>query len=257
LKTHILLTFDLEEFDLPLEFGCHISEEDQINMTNNGLLRLSALLSKYNIPATFFTTFFYAEKNKEMVKKLSEIHEIASHSKYHSRFNESDILDSKTEIEKITGKQIYGFRMPRFKKTDLALVKTAGYSYDSSINPTLMPGRYNNLSAPRKYYIDKGSGLIEIPASVSPLIRFPLFWLSFKNLPLPFYIWLCKKTITKDSYLHLYFHPWEFADLKHFNIPGYIKTPSGDPMAEKFEKLITSLRETGEFTTISDFLKIT
>ncbi|MBI5010383.1 MAG: polysaccharide deacetylase family protein [Bacteroidia bacterium] len=256
MEKQILLTFDLEEFDLPPEFGCHISDEDQINITNNGLQRLALLLSGYNIPATFFTTSFYADKNQELVKNLSEKHEIASHSKYHTLFNESDIQDSKTELEKITGRPIYGFRMPRFKKTDLGLIKKAGYSYDSSINPTLLPGRYNNLSYPRKFYLDTKSNLIEIPASVSPMIRLPLFWLSFKNLPLPFYIYLCKKTMNKDSYLHLYFHPWEFAELESFNIPGYIKTPSGDSMSERFEKLIAVLRETGNFSTISDFLKI-
>jgi len=256
LETQILLTFDLEEFDLPLEFGCHIADEDQINISNDGLKKLSGILSGYNIPATFFTTSFYAEKNKELVKSLSEIHEIASHSKYHSRFNESDIAESKSELEKITGKQIYGFRMPRFKKTDLSLIKKAGYSYDSSINPTFLPGRYNNLTSPRKVYHDASTNLIEIPASVSPLIRFPLFWLSFKNLPFPFYIYLCKKTMIKDSSIHLYFHPWEFAELESFNIPGYIKTPSGDYMCERFDKFIAVLRETGDFTTISDFLKI-
>jgi len=66
LKTQILLTFDLEEFDLPHEFGCPISDEDQINISNNGLQRLVALLSKYNIHATFFTTAFYASRNKEI-----------------------------------------------------------------------------------------------------------------------------------------------------------------------------------------------
>lgn len=256
MKTPILLTFDLEEFDLPLEFGGNISEADQINITNIGLCRLTPLLSKYNIPATFFTTSFYAEKNKEIVKNLSDNHEIASHSKYHSRFREADIADSKTEIERITGKKVYGFRMPRFKETDMALIKKAGYSYDSSINPTLIPGRYNKLSSPRKLYLDKSSNLFEMPASVSPLIRFPLFWLSFKNLPLSFYLYLCKITMMKDSCLHLYFHPWEFAELESFKIPGYIKTPSGDSMSERFEKFIAVLRETGDFSTISDFLKI-
>jgi peptidoglycan/xylan/chitin deacetylase (PgdA/CDA1 family) len=110
------LTFDLEEFDLPLEFGCPISDEDQIIISNNGLQRLTILLSKFNIPATFFTTAFYANKNKELIKNLSENHEIASHSKCHSEFKETDPFDSKVEIERITGKPVYGFRMPHFKE---------------------------------------------------------------------------------------------------------------------------------------------
>ena len=254
MEKRILLTFDLEEFDLPLEFGCPISDEDQINVTNNGLQRLTRLLSKYNIPATFLTTALYADKNKELIKSLSANHEIASHSKRHSDFKETDPFDSKIEIERITGKQIYGFRMPQFRKIDISIIKAAGYSYDSSINPTFIPGRYNNLFTQRKIYLDIRSNLIEIPVSVSPLIRFPLFWLSFKNIPLPIYYLMCKMAIWKDSYLHLYFHPWEFDDLESFNVPRYIKNLSGKPYSERFEKLIVKLRKTGDFSTISGFL---
>jgi hypothetical protein len=69
--------------------------------------------------------------------------------------------------------------MPNLKGIDLSLIKAAGYSYDSSINPTSIPGRYNNLFNQRKIYLDIRSNLIEIPVSVSLLIRFPLFWLIF------------------------------------------------------------------------------
>lgn len=254
MRKQVILTFDLEEFDLPLEFGCQISEEDQINISNNGLQQLTGLLSKFSIHATFFTTSYYANKNKELVKNLSVNHEIASHSRLHSQFVETDLSESKSELEKIAGKQIYGFRMPLFKKIDLSLIKEAGYIYDSSINPTWIPGRYNNLLSRRKIYHDIRSNLIEFPVSVSPLIRFPLFWLSFKNIPLPVYLNLCKQAIRKDSYLHLYFHPWEFAKLESFNVPAYIKNPSGDQLLKKFEKLIVELKKTCDFSTISSFL---
>ncbi len=250
----ILLTFDLEEFDLPLEFGCPISDEDQINISNEGLQRLTGLLTKHNIPATFFTTSFYAGKNEDLIRDLSENHEIASHSKDHSAFRETDPSDSKAEIERITGRKIEGFRMPFFRKVDLSVIKAAGFSYDSSINPTYIPGRYNNLTAHRKVYYDISSGLVEIPVSVSPLIRFPLSWLSFKNIPFPIYLFFCKMAIRNDSYLNLYFHPWEFAELGSFNIPWYIKTVSGNSLSARLEKLITELKKTGSFSTISGFL---
>ena len=256
MEERILLTFDLEEFDLPLEFGCPISSEEQIRVTKEGLERLTILLSKYNIPATFFTTSLYANNNKDLIKSLSVDHEIASHSKSHSDFSVTDPLDSKSELEKITGKQVYGFRMPRFREIDNSIIKAAGYNYDSSINPTFIPGRYNNLFTQRKLYLDTRTDLIIIPVSVSPIIRFPLFWLSFKNIPLPIYIHLCKLAIWKDSYLHLCFHPWEFAELKSFKIPGYLKTHSGNSMSKRFEKLIVALRKTWDFSTISGFLHI-
>jgi hypothetical protein len=254
LEKRIILTFDLEEFDLPHEFGCPISDEDQIIITNNGMQKLTVLLSKYNLQATFFTTAYYADRNKNLIKSLSETHEIASHSNLHSDFKETDPSYSKIKLENIIGKQIYGFRMPRFKKVDLKIIKAAGYNYDSSVNPTYIPGRYNNLLTNRKFYLDNSSNLTEFPVSVSPLIRFPLFWLSFKNIPFPIYLLLCKMTIMNDSYLHLYFHPWEFADLETFNIPRYIKNPSGIIFSERFEKLVAELRKTANFSTISDFL---
>jgi hypothetical protein len=254
LKNKLLLTFDLEEFDLPLEFGCPISDQDQINVSNNGLKRVTGLLEKYNIPATLFTTAYYAEKNKELIKSLSLTHEIASHSYQHSGFKQSDLSDSKLKIEGITGKQVYGFRMPRFQKIDMAMIKAAGYNYDSSVNPTFIPGRYNNLFTRRKMYLDTDSNLIEIPISVSPVIRFPLFWLSFKNISLPIYVRMCKMAIWKDSYLHLCFHPWEFDDLNSFDIPRYIKNISGKLYFERFENMIERLLELADFCTISDFL---
>jgi len=65
---------------------------------------------------------------------------------------------------------------------------------------------------------------------------------------------MCKKAIQKDSYLHLYFHPWEFDDLESFNLPWYIKNPSGKPFSERFEKFILKLRKKGAFSTISGYL---
>lgn len=254
MKKKILLTFDLEEFDLPLEFGYPISDQDQINVTTNGLKRLTGLLAKFNIPATFFTTAFYAEKNQELIKSLSLNHEIASHSNQHSGFKQTDLSDSKFKIEGITGKQVYGFRMPRFQKIDMAMIKAAGYRYDSSVNPTFIPGRYNNLFTRRKMYLDTDSNLTEIPVSVSPVIRFPLFWLSFKNISLPIYLHMCKMAIWKDSYLHLCFHPWEFDDLDSFDIPWYIKNISGKLYFERFEKMVEQLLEIADFSTIFDFL---
>lgn len=253
-RQRILLTFDLEEFDLPLEFGCPVSEEDQIAITNSGLQRLLSILTKHNIPATFFTTAFYAERNNLVVKHISENHEVASHSNCHTGFMDADILLSKMTLERITGKKVDGFRMPRLGHVDMMKVKEAGYKYDSSINPTWIPGRYNNLFTGRKIYMDASGKLTEVPLSVLPVMRLPLFWLSFKNIPFPAYLKMCRIALKKDSYLHLCFHPWEFADIEPFRIPWYIKSISGERYSERFELLVTELDKTADFATISGFL---
>ena len=255
MKPQILLTFDLEEFDLPSEYGIRITGEEQISISVAGLKNITGILSEYDLLATFFTTSFFACRQQEIIKSLSGSHEIASHSKSHSGFIESDPAESKAEIERITGKPVRGFRMPRFAKIDPAILRSAGYDYDSSVNPAFIPGRYNNLFIQRKIHRDNISRLVVVPVSVTPLFRFPLFWLSFKNIPLPVYISMCRRTLRNDSYLHLYFHPWEFAELGSIKIPGYIKTPSGSMLAERLRKLISQLSNEGEFSTISGFLR--
>jgi len=253
-ENRILLTFDLEEFDIPSEFGNPVPDEDKINVTTQGLRLLITLLENHKIPATFFTTSFYAEKNRDLLRSLSSTHEIASHSKVHNGFTENDPLSSRMTLEEIIQRPVNGFRMPLFQKVDRIKLKLSGYKYDSSINPTFVPGRYNNIFTPRKMYIDAESSLPEIPLSVSPWIRFPLFWLSFKNIPFTLYVSMCRQAIKKDSYLHLCFHPWEFDDLERFRIPGYVKAFSGDLFLSRFERLIAELKKEGSFTTVIGFL---
>ena len=101
----ILLTFDLEEFDLPEEYNIPINKEEQLNVTTQGLKNLLTLLDKYNIQATFFTTAYYAIKNPDLIKLISNKHEIASHMFYHSNYNPTHIIESKRKLEEITGKK--------------------------------------------------------------------------------------------------------------------------------------------------------
>src|ERR1700756_2545163 len=152
----ILLSFDLEEFDIPEEYGQKLTEKEKLDVTMAGLIPLLTLLEKHQIKATFYTTAFFAESRSEVVKKISEKHEIASHGFYHSSFKEDDISTSKSALENIIGKPINGFRMARLMPVNELLISNAGYRYDSSLNPTYIPGRYNNLSKPRKPFQSSG-----------------------------------------------------------------------------------------------------
>ena len=75
----VLLTFDLEEFDLPLEYKNKISKKKQIEITSNGLKNLLKILTKYNINCTFFTTYKFASECPGIIKLLKKNHEIALH----------------------------------------------------------------------------------------------------------------------------------------------------------------------------------
>jgi peptidoglycan/xylan/chitin deacetylase (PgdA/CDA1 family) len=251
----VMLTFDLEEFDIPEEYGEKVPEADQFKVTLTGMDRLQKLLDCHNIPVTFFTTGNFALKNPELIRLLSEKHEMASHALFHSAFHdfkENDILESKNILESITLKIVVGFRMPRLKPFNSSRLVAWGFQYDSSVNPTFLPGRYNLLH--KNPQPDTADGLITLPCSTTATLRFPLFWLSFKNLPARLYNAWCIRTLKKRKNLMLYFHPWEFADIGHYNLPGYVKNPNGEKLVQKLDSLITELKNSkAEFITSQGF----
>lgn len=253
----ILLSFDIEEFDMPLEYQKHIEFEDQIKISRLGTTLILDMLKKHKIKATFFSTVRFAEAVPELITRIKdEQHELASHTYYHSYFEEDHLQSSKEKLENLSGMSIQGLRMPRMRDVNPEAVAKAGYRYNSSLNPTYLPGRYNHFLEPRTYF--KQNGVLQIPTSVSPLLRFPLFWLSFHNLPLSLYSYLCKKTYRKDGYLNLYYHPWEFTDLndmERFGFPKYVSKNSGEAMNKRMDTFIKKMKaENYKFGTFSEFL---
>jgi peptidoglycan/xylan/chitin deacetylase (PgdA/CDA1 family) len=248
----ILLTFDVEEFDIPGEYGQDLPIEEQLEVSTSGLQKVIELLDKYRIRCTFFTTAVYAINKPDLIKKLALHHEIASHGYYHSSFENADLKKSKDVLEELLQTSISGYRMARLAPVDDFELQKAGYQYNSSLNPTLIPGRYNNLHKPRIPFAS--NHIWNIPTSVTPTFRIPLFWLSFKVFPM----WLLKRfmlnTLHHDQFLSLYFHPWEFVDIKKYKLPHYIKRKSGEGMLQRIEETITLLKENAEFVTMDEFI---
>ena len=254
----ILISFDIEEFDMPLEYGKEISFQDQMDISIEGTKHILNILDKHEVKATFFSTVIFAQNAPDVIDRIIKSgHELASHGYFHSAFEPAHLASSRKALQEISSQEISGFRMPRMKPVDENEVRKAGYLYNSSINPTWLPGRYNNLNQPRTRF--KEAGILQIPASVTPLIRFPLFWLSFHNLPLSIYTWLAKKTHKADGYLNIYFHPWEFTDLadkQRFGFPGYVSKNSGIKMIERMDLFIADLKQKNYiFSTLSDFIR--
>ena len=236
----VLMSFDVEEFDIPLEYNYNIDVSEQMQKGKEGLDALLPILNEHQIATTLFTIANFAVHFPEAIQQLSNHHEIASHTFYHSAFKNEDLLQSKITLEKITGKKVTGLRMPRMRYVAMEEVIKAGYTYDSSINPTWLPGRYNNFHLPRTKYVDEG--MIRLPASVSPNLRLPLFWLGFKNYPYALFKRLALQTLRKDGYICLYFHPWEFTEINHYNLPNYVKRLFGKDLQERLHRLITDLK---------------
>ena len=252
-----LLSFDIEEFDMPFEYGKDISFEDQIKISTVGCQIILDLLAKHHIKATFFSTATFAINAPQIIERIkNEGHELASHTYYHSKFETADLLKSKLKLEEISGLEVSGFRMPRMMPVSDIAIQEAGYTYNSSVNPTYLPGRYNNLHISRTHY--KIGAVLQLPASVSPL-RIPLFWLSFHNFPLWYYKYLANRTYQKDGYVNLYFHPWEFTDLtdqQRFGFPAYVSKNSGTQMIARMDNFMKWINEKGFPTgTIHSFTK--
>ena len=241
----IYLSFDIEEFDMPKEYGYDIAFERQIAISRKGLTAILDLLKKHQMRATFFSTVVFAQQVPDLINRLiEEGHELASHTYYHSDFKNEHLKRSKEALEQQFGVTVEGLRMPRMLEVSAEEVKKAGYRYNSSVNPTFLPGRYNKLHVPKRFFNE--NGLWQIPAAVS-WFRFPLFWLSFHNLPLWLYRFLLKRSVKSIGYAALYFHPWEFTDLhqKEFNFPAYVMRNSGEKMITRFDSLLTFIKQQG------------
>jgi peptidoglycan/xylan/chitin deacetylase (PgdA/CDA1 family) len=242
----IFLTFDTEEFDSPLPYSQAMTFEQQMEISQKGTKSILDLLQRKKIKATFFCTAIFAIHAPDIVRRIvDEGHEVASHGYYHNRFEEVHLKSSRIALEELTGRKIEGFRMPFMGKVAIDKVAAAGYIYDSSLNPTYIPGSYNNLSKPRRCFYK--NGLFQIPASVSFPFRIPLFWLSLHNFPLWIYSRMCLNAVKKDGYLNLYLHPWEFEELDSptIDLAWYIKRNSGQKLLNRLERLIDSFQERG------------
>ena len=251
LNKKIVLTLDVEEFDVPLEYGMTIGLDEQIEVSTRGLLLLKTLLEKHQIEITIFCTGQYALAKPQLIKELAQTHEIASHGMFHSSFDQTiDLLKSRKILNEITGQKISGFRMARMMPVENKYVVEAGYTYNASLNPTFIPGRYNHLDKPKTPF--NREGILEIPVTVSPTLRFPLFWLSFKNLPLWMYKKLTMDSLTVYDTINLYFHPWEFTDLSYYSkIPNYVKKHSNKVLLERLDEYILWLKKRNvEFLTM-------
>ena len=115
-----------------------------------------------------------------------------------------------------------------------------------------------HLSEPRTPFMT--GDLLQIPASVTPLTRFPLFWLAYHNLPGGVYRSLSRRVWRHDGFFVTYFHPWEFFPLSahpEFKMPYIIKHNSGEKMVQRLDRLIKMFKKEGaSFITYAEFAAI-
>ena len=252
----VTLGFDVEEFDFPLERGRGIDFGTQLAVSSEGLEFLLDLLARLELRATFYTTANFALHRTDLVRRIvAGGHEVASHDYYHGLTAGSDPAGSRRTLEELTGQRIVGYRAPRLAAASSAALAAAGYRYNSSINPTWIPTRYNNLRAPCS--VSREEGLTIYPVSVSAPFRVPLFWISLHVMPLPLYKLLCRSALRRDGHLNLYFHPWEFtslSDRKELKLPFIMTNHSGCGMERRLDALIRFFKDKrASFGTYTQF----
>lgn len=247
----ILLSFDVEEFDLPREFGGEIAPEEQMRLGREGLDLALGLLECRGVRSTLFVTATFARRFPDAVRAAAARHEIASHGMTHGELRPGDLAESRRVLGEIAGAEVRGFQRARMERTDPAAVRAAGYAYQSSENPIYLPGRYNNLCGPRRPY--ERAGLLNIPASATPVLRWPLFWLSVKNAPIWVSVLASRWVLAEGSPLVLYFHPWELCDLSGFRLPRLVGRVSGEAMRAKLGRFLDRLGSLGHFVTYGEY----
>ena len=259
MKRTVSLSFDFEECDLPRESGVDFPIEEGMKLSVEGANAVLDVLVRQAVKATFFCTLNFAERAPEVMRRIVAAgHEVAAHGVDHFRQTPEDPFRCKEGLERLLpGVKVIGYRQPRMFPVDDAALARAGYRYNSSLNPAFIPGRYMHLDMPRTRF--EKDGLLQIPASVTPWIRFPLFWLALHVLPQGLYTLLVKRTLNHDGWFMTYFHPWEFSSLSaragELKVPRLIRFNLGKPMVARLERLIVSLKKTGAaFAPIADTL---
>src|ERR1700712_5602575 len=108
-RKFVLLSFDVEEFDIPLNYHQVIGSVEQFETGQRGLLNLMNMLStQEQVKCTFFTTSLFAEYFPQTIRSISSYHEIGSHTCSNSAFQTADMYISKRKLEQTILGRVYG-----------------------------------------------------------------------------------------------------------------------------------------------------
>lgn len=187
--------------------GYHRRPTGRDNLLGLATGRLLRMLSERRMRATFFVVARDVAPNPDWLHEIvSEGHEVGSHSATHptglSRLPSielrRELSDARQAIQDRLGVAVAGFRAPSWDVTPrvLSMAGRFGYAYDASLLPTplLVPARvmvaiksgspltlldmpFWPMSLRRMPYSvsTRGGRVIEVPVSVSPRLRWPIY----------------------------------------------------------------------------------
>lgn len=221
-----ILTFDLEDWFHILDFDETARPEQwekYESRIEKNTDRILELLSKFNQRATFFCLGWVAQKYPELIRKISEKHEIACHSMNHQLIptqTEEEFIDdlklSMSILENIIQKKVTIYRAPGFSldinhKYVLLELSKLNINVDCSIFPIKRNhGGFEGFqfNSPCRLVGD-GFDLIEFPMNTTSIFGKQIVYSGggyFRLLPY-FFI---KSRMKKADYVMTYFHPRDF-----------------------------------------------
>ena len=232
--------------------------------------RILQILHDRKIKATFFCLGWIAEKYPELIRKVSQEHEIGCHSMNHqllylqskNEFKE-DLQRCISVLENITGKKVISYRAPGFSISRdheyvfEELVKT-GIKIDSSIFPAARNhGGIADFPVRQPCKLTgNGFEIVEFPINTKNLFSKQIVFSGggyFRLLPYS----LIRKWMQDSDYVLTYFHPRDFdpgqPQLANLSMKRRFMSYTGLNKAQnKFEKLLddftfTSLEQAYSF----------
>ncbi len=267
----VALTVDLEEWTVPEDYGAKVPETVKLEVSRQGLLRLLEILENEQIRATFFVTAFFAKRNRNLLHEMLRAgHEIGSHGLEHVRVGvqtwhqKLDAVKRSTAIiQDCAGARPVGYREPYFSATydTILALMYSGYSYDSSILGTWLPGKLQWVKVPSSPFVWSSQGerklreLVELPVSVFPKLRIPVGWWWFrKNFGESALQATCHLLSKHGQPCITNLHTWELANLPiDYKSPFHIKYNCGGRSIGQIYRFISHTKRTnGDFVLMRD-----
>ncbi|MGB8543335.1 MAG: XrtA system polysaccharide deacetylase [Candidatus Acidiferrales bacterium] len=225
------LSVDVEDYFHVEAFADHVRPERWASFPSRvhaNCERILELFANHGWRATFFVLGWVAEREPELVRRISDAgHELACHSYAHRQaFSlrpeefRSDLRRARGLIEDAAGVRVVGYRAPTFSILQrsvwaLEILAEEGFLYDSSIFP-IRHDLYGYPEFPRflrRLKLTSGREIFEVPMSTIRLggLNWPVGGGGYlRLLPMLYTSWAIRRIHQLDRQpFILYLHPWE------------------------------------------------
>lgn len=232
--------------------------------------RMLELLHRSGSRSTCFVLGWVADRCPSLVRRIAaEGHEVASHGYGHEliyrltpdQFRD-DVRRSKALLEDLTGSEVRGYRAPSFSITDwsVGILRELGFSYDSSVFPTVAHDRYGRLEGMDAAHpvVELAPGFHEVCISCLMVGSRGLPWGGggyFRLLPYGIFRLGVARILRSGRPYVFYIHPWEI-DPDQPRVRGLapLRRARHYVGLSRTEGRLESLLEGFRFTAVADLL---